>query len=162
MEHPNQKLLATIDETINMLYKLRKDIASNTMQKPVDDILDDHIVNFRASIEFTFYKYIKNPFENIVNSKNNIKLDITPSGDVEEDELASELNSKLTISELNNLQKNPNYNPNNYFNKDDPKEVIIKKLENALNSLYGLNGEKLTRTQRVKRNKIIRSFMEKL
>lgn len=159
MEHPNQKLLNTIDETINLLIKLRKDVASNCMSKPIDDILDDSLVSFRASIEFTFYKYIDNPFKNIEQSKYNIK---TPTGDVEDDDLASEINSKLTISEMNELQKNPNYNPSNYFNKDDTKEVMIKKLNSALNSLYGINGEKLTRTQRVKRNKAIRAYMEKL
>jgi len=159
MEHPNQKLLNTIDETINLLLKLRKDVASETMQKPIDDICDDMIVSFRANIEFTFYKFIKNPFKSIDDSKYNIK---TPTGDVEDDDLASEINNKLSISEMNELQKNPNYNPTNYFNKDDNKETIIKKLNSALNSLYGINGEKLTRTQRVKRNKAIRAFMEKL
>lgn len=170
MEVSNINILTHIDDLVTALKELRNAIQGGAIIKPVDNILDDELVAFQAKIQFTFMKYIQNPFEDINNSNFNIKLpeekeinQITPSGDVEDEcnTLGEEIN-KMSISEMQELQKNPNYNPNSFFEFGDTTEIIKKKINKALNSLYGIHGEKLTRTQRVKRNKILRSFLEKL
>lgn len=99
-------------------------------------------------------------------AENNIKI--------EDNEIKNESDDEYSDSEAPSSQtpgndfkryketENPNYHVENFFDRDDSVKTKIKKLLKIKSKSCGLNNYPLTKTQRVKRNKIINNYIKKL
>lgn len=147
-----------LDSCIEVLTELKMVLKNYGVPKIHKDFFEHSITSMNNEIRFLLNKALDlNSLKFVPEEKIENKIN-----DVEEEDLYSEMSGTPNGDSEEVKGMNINYHPENFFNQHDSPKTKVQKLNIAINSLEGLNGEKLTRTQRVKRNKILRAYMKNI
>lgn len=130
--------------TTNINYKLSLLIANPRLSVTCLKLLHNSLTHLSNELDI-ISSITLDPMPNVLKMNNNIikQEDETPQDDSDDEDM-----------DVNTI-----YDPRAYFSANDSKQVIIEKLNKVIGSSYDSKGIKLSKNQRIKRNRALRTFL---